>query len=34
LREKHGTVENYLVGAAGVTAADLTTLRDRLTPSS
>ena len=34
LHEEHGTVEDYLLGAAGVTAADLTTLRDRLAPSS
>jgi protein-tyrosine phosphatase len=35
LREEHGTVEDYLAGAAGVPAADLMTLRDRLTePSS
>ncbi len=35
VREKHGTVEDYLVGAAGVSRADLTTLRQTLTaPSS
>ena len=35
LREEHGTVEDYLVGAAGISPADLTTLRERLTgPSS
>ena len=35
LREEHGTVEDYLVGAAGVSQADLTALRGRLTaPSS
>jgi protein-tyrosine phosphatase len=35
LRLEHGTVEDYLVGAAGVSPADLITLRERLTaPSS
>jgi protein-tyrosine phosphatase len=35
LRKEHGTVEDYLVGAAGVPAADLAALRERLTaPSS
>jgi protein-tyrosine phosphatase len=31
LRKQHGTVENYLVDAAGVSPADLATLRERLT---
>jgi protein-tyrosine phosphatase len=30
LHEEHGTVEDYLVGAAGVSPADLYTLRERL----
>jgi protein-tyrosine phosphatase len=34
LREQHGTVEDYLVGAAGVSPADLASLRDRLTAPS
>jgi len=35
LREEHGDVEGYLVGAAGVAPTDLTALRERLTcPSS
>ena len=34
LREEHGTVEDYLVGAAGVSPADLATLRERLTALS
>jgi protein-tyrosine phosphatase len=35
LRKEHGTVEDYLVGAAGVPAADLAALREGLTaPSS
>lgn len=35
VREEHGTVGDYLVDAAGVPRADLTTLRERLTaPSS
>jgi protein-tyrosine phosphatase len=34
LREEHGTVEDYVVGAAGVSPAELTALRDRLTAPS
>ena len=34
LRQAHGTVEDYLVGAAGVSQADLTRLRGRLTAPS
>jgi hypothetical protein len=34
LREEYGTVEDYLVGAAGVAPADLVTLRERLTGPS
>lgn len=35
MRKEHGTVEDYLVGAAGVSEEDLTTVRERLTaPSS
>jgi protein-tyrosine phosphatase len=34
LRQEHGTVEDYLVDAAGISPADLTTLRERLTEPS
>jgi protein-tyrosine phosphatase len=34
LGDKHGTVEDYLVGAAGLSQADLTALRRRLTAPS
>jgi protein-tyrosine phosphatase len=34
LREEHGTVENYLVGAAGLSLAEVAALRRRLTTPS
>ncbi len=34
LRQEHGTLENYLVGAAGVSPDELRTIRERLTVSS
>ena len=34
LRDEYGTIEDYLVSAAGVTQTDLTTLRERLTVPS